>query len=222
MRLDTDRRTITLPTIGKLRSKESTRRVQRHLASGRARVLNMTLSEQWGRLFVSVNYALRTPHTERRPSKPDVTVGVDLGLRDLATVATSDGDIIIYPNPAPLRATLADRRRVGRQLSRRIPGSRGHEQAKAKLAHLDRRAVNLRREATHQLTTELASTYGHVVIEDLDLAAMKTSMGRRAFRRSVSDAALGSVRPMLNYKCSRHGSNLVVADRWFPSSQIHH
>ena len=36
------------------------------------------------------------------------------------------------------------------------PGSRGSRTAKAKLAHLDRRCVHLRREAAHQLTTELA------------------------------------------------------------------
>jgi len=43
MRLENDRRTITVPVIGGLRCKENTRRVQRHLASGRARILNMTL-----------------------------------------------------------------------------------------------------------------------------------------------------------------------------------
>ena len=94
--------------------------------------------------------------------------------------------------------------------------------AKAKLTRLDRRCVRLRREATHQLTTELASEYGHVVIEDLDVAAMKRSMGRRAFRRAVSDAAMGLVRPQLVYKTARHGVTLTVADRWFASSQIHH
>ncbi|MDT5350469.1 MAG: putative transposase, partial [Mycobacterium sp.] len=56
MRVEDDRRTITVPVIGGLRSKENTRRVQRHVASGRARILSMTVSEQWGRLFVAVNY----------------------------------------------------------------------------------------------------------------------------------------------------------------------
>ena len=76
--------------------------------------------------------------------------------------------------------------------------------------------------AAHQLTTELAGTYGHIVIEDLDVAAMKQGMGRRAFRRAVSDAAMGLVRPKLAYKTARYGGELEVADRWFPSSQIHH
>ena len=227
MRLEDDRRTVVLPVIGALRTMENTRRVQRHLAAGRARILNMTLSQQWGRLFVSVNYTVRTPNAPAVPTKPSVRAGVDLGLRTLATVATIDeltGEetLVEYSNPSPLRVSLRERRRLGRQLSRRVPGSRGYRAAKAKLTRLDRRCVHLRREATHQLTTELASEYGHVVIEDLDVAAMKRGMGRRAFRRSVSDAAMGLVRPQLTYKTTRHGTTLTVADRWFPSSQIHH
>ncbi|ARV85469.1 MULTISPECIES: IS607 family element RNA-guided endonuclease TnpB [Mycobacterium] len=227
MRVEDDRHSITVPVISALRSKENTRRVQRHLASGRARILNMTLSQRWGRLFVSVGYALRTPSAGRTPTQPTVRAGVDLGVRTLATVATIDPatgveTVVEYKNPAPLKATLAARRRAGRELSRRIPGSHGHRAAKAKLTRLDRRCVHLRREAAHQLTTQLAGTYGQVVIEDLDVAAMKRSMGRRAFRRSVSDAAMGLVAPMLAYKTTRHGSTLIVADRWFPSSQLHH
>jgi putative transposase len=227
MRVEDDRHTITVPVIGGLRAKENTRRVQRHVASGRAHVLNMTLSQRWGRLFVSIGYALRTPGTARTPAQPTVRAGVDLGMRTLATVAainTATGveTVVEYKNPAPLKATLAARRRTGRDLSRRIPGSHGHRAAKAKLTRLDRRCVHLRREAAHQLSTELAGTYGQVVIEDLDLAAMKQGMGRRAFRRAVSDAAMGFIRPQLAYKAVRHGSILTVADRWFASSQIHH
>ena len=227
MRMEDDRRTITVPVIGGLRSKENTRRVQRHLTAGRAQILNMTLSQRWGRLFVSVCYAQRTPATASTVTCPTVRAGMDLGVRTLATVATIDtatGEqtLIEFPNPSPLKATLAARRRAGRELSRRIPGSHGHRAAKAKLSRLDRQCVHLRREATHQLTTELAGSYGHLVIEDLDLAAMKRSMGRRAFRRSVSDAAMGLVKPQLAYKTARYNTVLTVADRWFASSQIHH
>jgi putative transposase len=227
MRLEDDRRTITVPVIGELRSKENTRRVQRHLAGGRAQILNMTLSQRWGRLFVSIGYALRTPATARSVSHPTVRAGVDLGVRTLATLATVDTitgeqSIIEYPNPAPLKATLAARRRAGRQLCRRIPGSHGHRAAKTKLSRLDRRCVHLRRQTAHRLTTRLARSYGHLVIEDLDVAAMKRSMGRRAFRRAVADAAMGLIGPQLAYKTARFGGVLTVAERWFASSQIHH
>jgi transposase len=69
MRLDSDRRTIVLPRIGPLRSKDNTRRLQRQVAAGRGHILNMTLSERWGRLFVSVSYALRTPENCRLVGK---------------------------------------------------------------------------------------------------------------------------------------------------------
>jgi putative transposase len=52
MRLESDRRHLILPVIGRLRCKENTRSLQRLLAKERARVLSMTLSEHGGRLFV--------------------------------------------------------------------------------------------------------------------------------------------------------------------------
>jgi putative transposase len=225
MRFEPDRRHLMLPVVGILRSKENTRRVERHVAKGNARILSMTLSERWGRLFVSVQYAVRTKvvtPTGTAPSKLTTRAGLDRGLRVLATIADTDGNILEVPNPAPLRATLAERRRTGRELSRRIPGSRGHRRARAKLARLDRRCVHLRREAIHQLTHQLVGTYGEIVIEDLDIAAMKRSMGRRAFRRSVADAGLGSIPPIVGYKAERSGAHLIVANRFFASSRIHH
>jgi len=221
MRFGYDRRTIVLPVIGALYSKENTRRIERPLAQDRARILNMTLTERWGRLFICVNYAIRTSSIGS-VAKPGVRAGVDLGLRNLATIADSEGNIIELPNPRPLKAAMSERRKTARQMSRRIPGSKGHGRAKAKLAKMDRRAVNVRQETWHQLTTWLCATYSEVVIEDLDISAMKRSMGKRAFRRSVSDAALGMFRPVLGYKMARAGTTMMVANRWYPSSQIHH
>ena len=51
---------------------------------------------------------------------------------------------------------------------------------------------------------------------------MKRGMGRRAFRRAVSDDGMGAIKPLLVYKTARCGGRLTVADRWFASSQIHH
>src|SRR4029453_14287695 len=114
------------------------------------------------------------------------------------------------------------RSRLARCLARQTVGSRGHRQAKSKLAALDRRAANLRREAIHTLTTRLTRRYGRIVIEDLDIAAMGRAMGGRSFRRLVHGAGIGRIRPILTYKCAWNGRGLVVADRWFASSRIHH
>ena len=221
MRLEPDRRHLTLPVVGRLRSKENTRRLERLLAKGQAQVLSMTLSEQGGRLFVSV--ATIVAQAARRPSQSDARCGVDLGIGvEWAVVAHADATIERITHPTPWVIAQREHRRVARQASRRIVGSRGHRQAKAKLAALDRRAANLRRESIHTLTTALTRRYGTIVVEDLDVAAMGRGMGRRAFRRSVYQAGLGQVRPTLAYKTSWAGGRLVVADRWFASSKTHH
>jgi putative transposase len=221
MRLEPDRRHLVVPVIGRLRSKENTRRLQRLVAKGRARVLSMTLAEQGGRLYVSVQAIVA--HTPRTPREPAGRCGIDLGIgREWAVIAHHDGTIQRIVHPAPWAATQNQRRRVARQLSRRTVGSRGYRQARAKLAALDRRAANLRTHQTHLLTTTLARRYGTVVVEDLDVAAMGRGMGRRAFRRSVYQAGIGKIRPILAYKCAQEGGRLLVADRWLASSKTHH
>jgi putative transposase len=126
------------------------------------------------------------------------------------------------PHPGPWVQIHIKRRRVARQRSRRIVGSRGHRQANAKLAALDRRAANLRANQLHTLTTALSRRYGTVIVEDLDVAAMGRGMARRAFRRQVAQAGIGGIRPTLAYKTVQQGGRLLVADRWFASSKTHH
>jgi putative transposase len=221
LRLEPDRRHLTLPVIGRLRSKENTRRLERLAAKGRARVLSMTLSEQGGRLFVAVQAVVQ--QAPRGPAEPDGRCGVDLGIgHEWAMIAHHDGVIQRVAHPAPWAETCRQRRRVARRRSRRTVGSRGHRQASAKLAALDRRAANLRTHQLHILTSRLARRYGTVVVEDLDVAAMGHGMGRRAFRRGVAQAGIGRVRPLLAYKCPQEGGRLVVAARWFASSRTHH
>jgi putative transposase len=221
MRLEADRRHLTLPVIGRLRSKENTRRLQRLIAKGRARLLSMTLSEHGGRLFVSV--ATIVAQAPRNPAQPKARCGIDLGIgQEWAVIAHDDDTIQRVAHPAPWTAIQKEHRRVARQLSRRIVGSCGHRQTRAKLAALDRRATNLRTHQVHTLTTSLSRRYGTIVVEDLDIAAMARGMGRRAFRRSVYQAGLGKIRLILTYKCGWVGGRLLVADRWFASSKTHH
>jgi transposase len=41
----------------------------------------------------------------------------------------------------------------------------------------------------------------------------------RSLARHVSDASFGEFRRQLEYKTAWYGTELVVADRWFPSSK---
>lgn len=221
MRLTDDRRHVTLPVIGTLRTKENTRYLQRRIAKGDARVLSMTLSlTPTGRLHVSVQYSARTAPVSA-PVLPGTRAGVDRGLRVLATVADSEGRVTEFPNPRALKNALTKLRREQRRISRRLPDSRAGKQSKVKTARLHERVTNVRRTHQHRLTTWLVTTYGEIVIEDLDIVAMTQGLNRR-FRRSVADASMGEIGRMLGYKAEATGTAIIHADRWFPSSQLHH
>jgi putative transposase len=55
------------------------------------------------------------------------------------------------------------------------------------------------------------------VIEDLQVRNM---LGNHSLARAISDAAWRELRGMLEYKCRWYGRDLVVVDRWFPSSKV--
>jgi hypothetical protein len=122
MRLESDRRHLTLPVIGKLRSKENTRRLERLVVNGRGRILSMTLSQRGGRLVVAVQ-AIVAQQT-RHPAEPEGRCGVDLDIGfEWAVIAHHDGTIERVAHPAPWKEAH-QQRRLARQVSRRTVGSR--------------------------------------------------------------------------------------------------
>jgi putative transposase len=153
-------------------------------------------------------------------------VGVDVGVRRLATVATADGTVIEQvANPRPLAAALRELRQLCRARSRCTKGSRRYRARTTQISRRHRRVNDVRTHHLHVLTTRLAKTHGRIVVEGLDAAGMlrqKGLSGARARRRGLSDAALGTPRRHLSYKTGWYGSQLVVADRWFPSSKTCH
>ncbi|AGV30850.1 transposase [Mycobacterium tuberculosis] len=107
MRVEPDRRHLTLPVIGTIRTYENTRRVERLIAKGRARVLAITVRRNGTRLDASVRVLVQRPQ-QRRVALPDSRVGVDVGVRRLATVADAEGTVLEQvPNPRPLDAVPA-------------------------------------------------------------------------------------------------------------------
>jgi len=225
MRVELDRRHLTLPVIGTVRTHENTRRLERLIRAGRARVLAISVRRNGTRVDASVRVAVQRPQ-QPNVAQPGSRVGVDVGVRRLATVATADGVVIErIENPRPLDAALTQLRQVSRARSRCMKGSRRYRERTTEISRLHRRVTDVRTHHLHCLTTRLAKIHGRIVVEGLDVAGMlrqKGLSGARARRRGLSDAALGTTKRHLAYKTGWYGSELVVADRWFPSSKTCH
>jgi putative transposase len=225
MRVEPDRRHVTLPVIGTVRVHENTRCIERLIRAGRARVLAISVRRNGTRLDASVRVLVGRPQ-QPRVALPDLQVGVDVGVRRLATVASADGTVLErVPNPRSLDAALAELGHVGRARWRCTKGSWRYRERATEMSRLHRRVNDVRMYHLYVLTTRLAKTHGCIVVEGLNASGMlrqKGLPGARARRRGLSDSALGTPRRHLSYKTGWYGSQLVVADRWFPSSKTCH
>lgn len=230
IRVEADRRHVSLPRLGTIRVHEPTRKLARRLEAGTARILSATVTcdaaGRWHVAFtVQVQRRLARPAHARRLAPAGQPVGVDVGVRDLLVAATADGrEVLRVPAPTALAAAQAKLRRLQRKAARQQRGSNRARRTRQRIGRVHTRAGNVRRYAIHKATTALAQGADVIVVEDLHVAGMsrrKPGLGARGrgFNRAVADAALAQVRRQLAYKTLWYGSRLVEADRWYPSSK---
>lgn len=176
----------------------------------RGRILSATISQNpSGKYFVALCCA--DVYIEPLPSTGAV-VGLDMGLKAFAI--TSDG--VEYKNHRYLRKSQKKLARLQRQLSRKSKGSRNREKARVKIARLHEHIANQRNDAIHKMTTQLVRSNDIICMEDL---SSKNMMKNHKLALHVADAAWGEIRRQLAYKADWYGKELVVIDRFFPSSQ---
>jgi putative transposase len=203
-------KSIQLPRLGVLRLKE-----RAYLPIG-AKVAQATVSEHAGRWYVSIQIDDTRPEPE--PALGPV-IGVDLGLKRLATV--SDGRAIA--NPKAMRTRLKKLQRLSRWHSRTEKGSANRKKAHKKLAKMHARIAHIRENALHQATASLVvknkpqvERPAMIGMEDLNVSGM---LANRKLARAIADVGLSEFRRQLTYKAERAGVVLHVVSRWEPSSK---
>jgi len=142
---------------------------------------------------------------------------VDLGVKTLAVVADETGRVLhAWEGVKALQQAQARLKLANQAYSRTKRGSNGRAKAARRLGKIHARVAHLRRNLLHQITAELGRGYTSVTIEDLNAAGM---LANRRLARVVADAAFGELRRQLEYKAAWYGTELVIADRWYPSSK---
>ncbi len=169
----------------------------------------VTFSEQGGDWFISFVVEVDFLPTEKQVDK----VGVDLGISNLATLSTE----VIFENPKAYAKALKRLARLQRDLSRKVFQSHNWYKTKLKVRLAHRKVADIRSNAIHHLTSYLAKNHGAVVLEDLNVKGL---LFNRHLSKALSDAAFGMIRTQAEYKCERYGAELILADRFFPSSQL--
>ena len=93
--------------------------------------------------------------------------------------------------------------------------SKGYQVTRAKLQATYERIRNIQDDLLHKFTTSLFVNYDTVVIEDLDVKKMQMKKQAKNLHRSL----FGRFRQYMEYKAIKFDKKLIVADRFYPSTQ---
>lgn len=169
----------------------------------------------------------------------DAVIGVDLGIKTLATLST--GEFIENINKSHRVKQLEKQlRREQRHLARQLQANtKGYtttakggrkptykrsldlcsniQNTKRKIKLLYRKLSSIRLNHTHQATSHIVKQLPKgVVIEDLNVRGM---MKNKHLSTHIQNSMFYEFRRQLGYKCSEYGIQLVIADRFYPSSK---
>ena len=153
-------------------------------------------------------------------------IGIDVGIKDLATISTGK----VYKNINKTKAIKKANKKLKRlqkQVSRQYDKNyklkiKGKGKNLVKLENqinkTYKRLTNIRANHLHQATFELVKNKPeYIVIEDLNIKGM---MKNRHLSKAFAEQSLSEFRRQLEYKCLWYGVKLILADRWYPSSKL--
>ena len=196
---------IKLPRIGYVKLSEKVNDME---------LKNCTISRTADHWFVSFREEFELKHT----MKSNEVVGVDLGIKTLATLSNGQ----TFENNKPYNKAKSKLRRIDKEVSRRrVAGaknqSENYKKSLAKRARLYTRIVNVRKDCLHKLTTYLAKNFETIVIEDLKV---KNMVKNHNLASAILDGGFYEFKRQLQYKKEWYGGNVVLADTFFPSSKL--
>ena len=193
-------RKIQVPRIGILKTYEDLPQVP---------IKSVTISRTADSWFISFRLEVQQSIT---PKAVDI-VGVDLGVKTLATLSTGE----VFEGAKSYRKYESKLSRLQWLSRHKIIGSANWKKAQLTIARLHQKIANIRKDTLHKLTTYVAKNHGTIVIEDLNVAGM---IKNHKLAKAIGDMGFGEFRRQLDYKCELYSSSLVIANRWFPSSKL--
>lgn len=175
-----------------------------------------------GRYYVSICYEKRVPDVETIKASEEKTIGLDYKSDGL--FMDSNGHIGDMPHF--YREAQHKRTKLQRRLSKKHGSRKGEHKSMNFMKQLRKvnkqstHIANQRRDYLQKLSTEIANRYDAVCVEDLDMKAMSNKDFGNG--KATMDNGYGMFLNMLTYKLTERGKQLIMVDKWYPSSQLCH
>jgi putative transposase len=155
-----------------------------------------------------VSVVCEIEHTPAPTALP--SVGIDRGIAN--TVALSTGELLSTPDISALERR---RRKAQRILARRKRGSNRYHKQRQRLSHITSKMARARAHWQHEISFRVASRFGHVVLEDLNIKGMVRA--NRGLSRSIHEQAWNGFAEKLTYKLEERGGTLTKVNPAYTS-----
>lgn len=147
--------------------------------------------------------------------KLNTTIGLDLGIKDFIV----DSNENRYENKHFYKNQEKKLKKLQKQLNKKQSGSNNRNKARIKLAKVHEKIKNQRLYYLHQITSKLVNENQIICIEDLNVSGM---MSNYKLAKSIQELSLYEFRRQLEYKCQWYGRQLIIINRFYPSSKTCH
>ena len=193
--------------------------------------LNPRISFDGKYWYLSVSYEKEFEQVELT----DESLGIDLGIKDLAIV--SNGKVYKNINKTKKVKRLEKKlKREQRKLSRKIESNisgyaknrkpiykkplkdmKNITKQKKVIQDLYKKLSNIRNNYLHQTTSDIVKTKPYrIVMEDLNVKGM---MKNKHLAKAIANQCFYEFKRQIQYKAERLGILFIEADRWYPSSK---
>ena len=159
------------------------------------------------------------------PALTDKSMGIDVGVKDLAIVAFGDEQFVFHNINKSKRVRTLERkqRHIQRVIDRKYRTNGNYNKTRQIqkyeriLQKINFRLSNIRSDYTHKTTHALVSMLPQtVVMEDLNVSGM---MKNRHLAKAIKDQCLCEFIRQMQYKCEERGMEFVQVSRFYPSSK---
>ncbi|WRM43561.1 mobile element protein [Staphylococcus phage LY01] len=199
----------------KLRGVNSLIKMKEPLNKDYNSIQEVTISKYAGRYFASI---VMKVDNSKKLIHNNSHVGIDLGVKDLAIINDDFGKFKKYHSLNNKLISLYNKiKYYQKRLSKKVYGSNKYNVLKTKIQKVWYRINNIKKDYLHKITTNLINNYQYITIEDLQVSNM---IKNRKLSKSIAQSNWRQFRTLLEQKAESNGNTIIVADRWFPSTQL--
>ena len=176
------------------------------------KIRNATLSKtKSGKYFLSILVDMQD-NEHKTFELTHQTVGIDLGVKDF--VITSDGEA--FENKHFLKSEEKKLKKLQRQLSKKVKGSKNRERQRIRIARVHERMNNKKEAYIHNVVNSLLTDYDIIFMENLNVQGM---LKKHKLSKAISEVGFYRFKQVLTDKASLNNKRVVAVDRWFASSK---